>query len=90
MAALEREHNYRVKSLPRGQHARDKVGDASKVVLVDWMIIYNDPSFCRWAQSKSGVNTCPPSLGYEFDRAPDLSPRFSCAFYLPSFTHHIL
>ena len=35
MAALEREHNYRVKSLPRGQHAQDKIGDALKVVLVD-------------------------------------------------------
>ena len=45
MAALEREHNYRMKSLPRGQHARDKVGDASKVVLVDCVVIYNDPSY---------------------------------------------
>ena len=45
MAALEREHNYRVKSLPRGQHEWNKVGDAPKVVLVDCVVVYNDPSY---------------------------------------------
>ena len=43
MAALEREHNYRVKSLPRGQHERNKVGDAPKVVLVDCVIFLQWP-----------------------------------------------
>ena len=45
MTALEREHNYREKSLPRGELARDKVGDAPKVVSVDCVVIYNDPSY---------------------------------------------
>ena len=37
MAALEREHNYRVKSLSRGQLARDKVGERRKLC---WLIVF--------------------------------------------------
>ena len=45
MAALEREHNYREKYLPRDELVRDKVGDALKIVSIDYIVIYNGSSY---------------------------------------------